>query len=154
MRDLYKPLAHLRVSNIYGITSEATILQTEQGVIQHGCQAMQLSNGSSGQVKLSPSVVVDQLDALNKVLNRPSTYDGRFIRPMSHDEEGLPDFQILVNDHVHARYEVVTMPKHRAGPSILTMPQLPVDPTEAPEKLVRRLIHLAKYFNVRDVRNN
>jgi hypothetical protein len=118
-----------------------------------GCRAISVSAGSTKtkrfvQIFPRPDLpnTIDQATMLEKV--RKLVVD-RHSCIIDIEPQDTSDFQITVNKN--EEYEVLD----GAGDLVPNLkPALRISDSHAAEKLIQRLVHLAKYYNIRDLQNN
>lgn len=144
-------IATVEVTTAGDVESQAKILsQTPVGALQPGCQAVLADVGTLrlrrrvGLTTGSPSSVDTQ--AMQKISTAVSTREDGFITIVNNGD--APDFLLTINGN--GNYAICDA----GGFEIPNVrPPLSVEHA-APELVVQRLIHLARYANVRELDNN
>jgi Caspase domain len=143
-----KRLAHIEISELGAARSRAVLSAVAAQHIEVGDQALLITPAPlrfSRKVRLVHQRRlphgIDQAQALRRAEEAIQQHNGTFIR-LAHAGE-IPDFLVTVTPQGH--YEIQEADRR---PLPYIRPVLPITLAHAAEKLVERMIHLAKYYNV------
>jgi hypothetical protein len=136
-------IALVEVNQVNDVDSWAKILaQSGERSLEAGAQALQLQSANL-RIQRDVAIAIDDPDLRRQIAAAISAQGNGFVTNAG-DEKC--DFQVAIN--VEKNYEIWDA----TGALLPNLtPAINVNEPDALEQLVKRLIHLAKYFNVRDL---
>lgn len=136
-------IAQVEVTHANDVDSWATIdPQSVQGTVEEGAQALLLQS-TNLQMRREVAIAIDDLDLKQQIEGVIAVEGKGFVAVAAGDKS---DFQIAINQE--KEYEIWDA----AGTPLPNLrPTIGVNEPKALDRLVQRLVHLAKFYSVRDL---